>query len=75
MFHLSVGGGGRGLFFRWGRGASFLSGGCAPWEASVLMGGFEKIRRGRGGAAPIAPSMGNPERYGGFIHFHLVCTL
>ena len=25
---------------------------------------------GGGGCAPI-----NPERYGGFIHFHLVCTL
>ena len=30
-----------GLFFRW-RGASFFSGGCAQWGASILMGKFSK---------------------------------
>ena len=41
------------LFYRWG--ASFLSGVCAPWGASVLMGGsFEKNRR-MGGTPQCPP--------------------
>ena len=33
------GGGGGGGYFSDGEGASFLSGGCAPWGALVLMCG------------------------------------
>ena len=51
--------------FRFQWGASFLSGGCAPWGASVLMGGggggvgdSKKIEVWVGG---MSPTMGNPE--------------
>ena len=59
VIHVSMGGG---LCFSDG-GASFLSGGCAPWGALVLMvGGLKKIV-GWGGAPPmLPPTMGNPEQ-------------
>ena len=34
VLHISMGGRGGDLFFRWG-GASFLSGGCAPWGGGI----------------------------------------
>ena len=45
--------------FRWG--ASFLSGGCAPWgEHRFWWGGFKKNYRMEGGAPPMPPTMENP---------------
>ena len=47
-----------GLFFRWG--ASFLSGGGAPWEGIRFGGGaFEKNRK-MGGLPPMPPHYGKP---------------
>ena len=42
VLHISMEGVGD-LFFRWG-GASFLSGGCAPWGGALALmgGGFQK---------------------------------
>ena len=56
--------------FQWRRvcfsdgGASFLSGGCTPWGALDLMGGFQKKCRMGGAMLPMPPipptTMGNP---------------
>ena len=52
--------GGRGLFLRWG--ASFLSGGCAPWAGIGFDGGgVQKNCRRHPLLPPHAfPTMGNP---------------
>ena len=50
---------GGGLFFRWG--ASFLSGWCGPWGASVLMGGGAVKKNCRMGDPPT-PHYGKPCR-------------
>ena len=50
MFHASMEGGGS--CFSDGGGASFLSEGGAPWGASILRGGFQKIIRWEG-APPL----------------------
>ena len=55
-----MGGGG---YFSDGEGASFLSGGCAPWGALVLMWGGggvpkENLRMGGGGRSLHAPHYG-----------------
>ena len=54
--------------FQWGfcfsgEGASFLSVGCTPWGALVLMGGFLKKIVGLGGGTPSPcppPHYGKP---------------
>ena len=55
------------FMFQWG--ASFLSGVCAPWGASVLMGEFSKKIVGWEAVPPplphppcpqMPPTMGNP---------------
>ena len=71
------GGRGEGVVFQMGEGGFIFKWGVRPMGGIGFDGGGSKkfVGGGRGGAAPIAPSMGNPERYGGFIHFHLVCTL
>ena len=41
-------------------GASFLSGGCAPWGASVLMRGSGSKKNEGWGGGGMSPTMGNP---------------
>ena len=49
------------LAFQWEwMGGLFFRGGCTPWDALVLMGGFRKDHIGEA-SPPCLPTMGNPE--------------